>query len=335
MMEYRTLGKTLLQVSSLGFGCGAVGGILVKGARAEMVQAVARAIELGINYFDSAALYGDGKSEENLGLVLAELGTAETANVIVGTKVRLLPPELENIEQAVIKSVDNSLKRLRRDCIDLIQLHTPVAIERRPERQWVSSADVEVTMAAFGKLQAAGKVRAWGFNGLGESAALHQVITGNVQTVQSCFNLLNPTAGIKAPAGFPFQDYGQLIDRAVAHEVGVIAIRVLAGGALSGSAARHANATQQVEPIASGKSFADDVALAQRFGFLVDEGYASSLVEAAIRFAIGKSGVSTAVIGISTIEQLEEAVAAANKGALSADADTRLEATWAGFAGAA
>ncbi len=334
-MEYRTLGKTALQVSALSFGCGAVGGLLVKGERAAMVQAVARAIELGINYFDTAALYGDGKSEENLGLALAELGAADRANVLVGTKVRLLPPQLENIEQAVIQSVEQSMQRLQLDCIDLIQLHTPVAVTRRPDRQWLSAADVEVTMAAFQQLQAAGKVRHWGFNGLGESAAIHAALVGNVQTIQSCFNLLNPTAGIQAPADFPFQDYGQLIARAVEHAVGVIAIRVLAGGALSGSAARHANATQQVEPIASSQSFAADVALAGRFGFLVEEGYASNLVEAAIRFAIGQSGVSTAVIGISTLEQLEEAVAAANKGPLPPALYARLDAVWAGFAGAA
>jgi aryl-alcohol dehydrogenase-like predicted oxidoreductase len=326
-MEYRTLGKTTLRISSLGFGCGAVGGILVKGSRREMTQAVARAVDLGVNYFDTAAIYGEGRSEENLGLVLAELG----ADVIVGTKVRLLPTELANIEQAVRASVERSLTRLRRERIDLIQLHTPVAAERRPEQQWVSSADVEATMAVFRRLQTEGKVRAWGFNGLGESAALHQAISGDVQTVQSCFNLLNPTAGVKAPPDFPFQDYGELIDRAAENQVGVMAIRVLAGGALSGSATRHANAAQHVEPIASGGSFVDDVALAQRFGFLVSEGYASSLAQAAIRFALGKAGVTTAVIGISTIEQLEEAATAAHSGPLPAEAYARLVAVWAGL----
>ncbi len=332
-METRSLGKTALQVSALGFGCGAVGGILVKGERREMVQAVARAIELGVTYFDTAAIYGDGKSEENLGLVLEELGGAATNNVIVGTKVRLVGDELENIEQAVINSVDNSLKRLRLDCIDLMQLHNAVALKRNDERQWVNPSDVELTMNTFRKLQQQGKVRFWGFNGLGETEALHQVMEGNLHTVQSCFNLLNPTAGIPAPPGFPFQDYGQLIDKAVQNQVGVIAIRTLAGGALSGSAQRHANAAQQVDPIASSKHFSDDVILAQRFGFLIDEGYADSLVEAAIRFAIGKNGVSTAVIGISTIEQLEEAVASANKGPLPTAAYARLNAVWAGFEG--
>ena len=61
-MEYRTLGRTGLRVSALGFGCGNVGGLLIRGAPAERERAVARALELGINYFDTAPLYGDGQS---------------------------------------------------------------------------------------------------------------------------------------------------------------------------------------------------------------------------------------------------------------------------------
>ncbi len=59
-MEYRQLGRTGLRVSALGFGCGAVGGLLVRGDTTEMVRTVARAVELGINYFDTAAIYGNG-----------------------------------------------------------------------------------------------------------------------------------------------------------------------------------------------------------------------------------------------------------------------------------
>jgi len=72
-MERRQLGKTGLEVSVLSFGCGAVGGLMTRGEPADQERAVARALELGINYFDSAALYGNGKSEENLGRVLAKL----------------------------------------------------------------------------------------------------------------------------------------------------------------------------------------------------------------------------------------------------------------------
>ncbi len=323
-MDYRPLGRTGLEVSALGFGCGAVGGLLVRGDRSEMQRTVARAMELGVNYFDTAALYGDGQSEINLGWVLQELG----AEVLVGTKVELQPDELADIEQAVIASVHNSLRRLRRDYVDLIQLHNSVAGQRRPERRWLSVEDVDVALSAFQRLQKEGKVGFWGINGLGETEAIHAALTGDLHTVQSCYNLINPTAGMAAPTGFLFQDYGQLIDEAAARQVGVIAIRVLAAGALSGSAARHANAAQSVAPIASSVTFADDVAMAQRFNFLVDDGYAGSLVEAAIRFVIGKPEVSTALVGISTLAQLEQAVAAADKGALPDEALDRIAAIW-------
>jgi len=327
-MEYRQLGRTGLEVSALGFGCGAVGGLLVKGDHKDMVQVVARAIELGVNYFDTARIYGDGKSEANLGLVLEAL----KADVLVGTKVRLLAEEMDDIENAVIASVEGSLKRLRLDRIDLIQLHNLVALERQPERRWVGVDDVQAAIRAFQKLQQQGKVRYWGINGLGETAALHQAVaSGLADTVQCCFNMLNPSAGVRAPEGFPFQDYGQLIDRAAEMQMGVMAIRVLAGGALSGSIARHPNAAQTVEPIATSTTFAEDVALAKRFNFVFEEGYVSSLVEAAIRFVIGKAEVSTTLVGISNMEQLEQAVAFANRGPLPTEALDRLSEIWTNY----
>src|SRR5262245_65534247 len=85
IMQRRTLGKTGVELAVLGFGCGAVGGLMVRGTAADQERAVARALELGINYFDTAPLYGDGESERNLGRVLKTL----RPNVIVGTKVRI------------------------------------------------------------------------------------------------------------------------------------------------------------------------------------------------------------------------------------------------------
>jgi L-galactose dehydrogenase/L-glyceraldehyde 3-phosphate reductase len=325
-MEYRQFGRTGLEVSALGFGCGAVGGLLVSGDRREMVRVVARAVDLGITYFDTARSYGDGVSEANLGLVLEEL----KPDVLVGTKVQLGVADLDDIEQAVVASVDGSLKRLRRDRIDLLQLHNGVALQRRPGRSWIGIDELAPAVQAFQKLQRQGKIRCWGINGLGETEALHQAVSSvPAASIQCCFNLLNPSAGVPAPEGFPYQDYRQLIDAAAAHQIGVIAIRALAGGALSGSLARHANAAQTVDPLGSGQSFADDVRRSQRFEVLAQEGHVSNLIEAAIRFVVGKAQVSTTLIGISDMEQLEQAVEYCTRGPLPAEALDRLRQLWA------
>jgi len=100
---------------------------------------------------------------------------------------------------------------------------------------------------------------------------------------------------------------------------------------LSGSGARHPNASPVVDPIATGSTYAEDVRLAQRFNVLVADGYANSLVEAAIRFVVGKAEVSTTLIGISNIAQLEQAIACATLGPLPAEALDRLSAIWTNY----
>src|SRR5438105_210489 len=130
-MEQRPLGNTGLTVSALGFGCGAVGGLMVRGDPAEQRQAVARAIEAGITYFDTAASYGDGLSETNLGRVLSEL---RPSNIVVGTKVRLSPDDFQRARQGVRASIEASLKRLGRERVDILHLHNPIAVSSRDGR---------------------------------------------------------------------------------------------------------------------------------------------------------------------------------------------------------
>src|SRR4029077_16727022 len=105
-MNRRKFGRTGLDVSLVGFGCGAVGGLMIKGAAADQERAVARALELGINYFDTAQMYGDGQSEINLGRVLKAL----KPDCHVGTKVRLPPTERGRIGQAIAAALEASLK---------------------------------------------------------------------------------------------------------------------------------------------------------------------------------------------------------------------------------
>ncbi|MCC7263014.1 MAG: aldo/keto reductase [Candidatus Latescibacteria bacterium] len=326
-MQYRTLGNTGLKVSALGFGCGAVGGLLVRGEYPAMRRAVERAIELGVTYFDTAAMYGSGQSEANLGAILREL----SAPVLVGTKVNLAPAELDAAGRAVRRHTEASLRRLGRDCVDVLYCHNFVG----PRRQggWAAAADLEPVLRTLEALQREGKTRAIGFNGLGDSQAVHQVLgLGGFDALQTCYNLLNPTAGQAASAGYPFQDFGQLIDRAAAQGTGVVAIRVLAGGALSGSEERHPVGTAQVGTISTAADYAADVASARRFSFLVQEGHAESLAEAALRFALGKAGISSVLVGVSSLEQLEAAAQAEAKGPLPAAAVARFDQVWQGLA---
>ena len=320
-MNYKRLGRTGLEVSALGFGCGMIGGLLVRGEYPTMRRTVARAIELGVTYFDTAPLYGEGQSEVNIGAVLREL----RADVLVGTKVRLAPAQMGRIEAAIVESVEASLRRLGREPIDLIQLHNPLTAQARPEAALLTAKDLEAALRAFQSLERQGKVRFWGITGLGETEPLHQAVkAGGFYTIQTPYNLLNPTAGMPAPPGFPFQDYRQIIDRAAESGMGAIAIRIMAGGALSGTADRHPTASRSVVPIATEPEYAADVARARRLAFLVEDGTVGSLAEAAIRFATGTPGISTALIGLSSPEQLEQAVEFTNRGPLAADVLARI-----------
>src|SRR3984885_8809113 len=122
-MEMRVFGGTGMRLSVLGFGCGAVGGLMVRVDPIDQERTIARAIAVGVNYFDTAVQYGNGESEKNLGRVLQSL---KPANVVVGTKVRLPSADFGRIADAVVKSLEGSLARLRRDRVDILHLHNAI-----------------------------------------------------------------------------------------------------------------------------------------------------------------------------------------------------------------
>jgi len=313
-MEKRRLGRTGLQISVLGYGAGAVGGLFTKGDPADQERAIARAVELGINYIDTASLYGNGESERNLGRVLKKL----KPDVVLGTKFRLKAADRSRVADFVAQSMDESLKRLGLDHVDLFQLHNPLVAKDADDKIDVEIALNEV-VPALHKLQKAGKTRFIGFSGVGETPALLKAIDSRAfDTVQVVYNALNPSAGGPMPKGAPGQDHGRLLERAQAADMGTIIIRALAGGALAGTEARHPLAMQQVDPIASAPNFAADVARARQLEPLVKEAGAASLTELAQRFVIAHPAVTTMLIGYSTLDQLEEAAKAVEKGPLPA-----------------
>jgi aryl-alcohol dehydrogenase-like predicted oxidoreductase len=147
--------------------------------------------------------------------------------------------------------------------------------------------------------------------------------------------MLNPSPAEALPANYPAQDYQRLFDHTQAAGVGVVAIRVLAGGALSGTAERHPIASPPPEPIGSAANYDADLARARRLMPLVNEGFATSLTEAATRFALAHPAIGTILVGIATPQQFEDALAAVQKGPLPAAALDRLTALRQSFAGEA
>jgi aryl-alcohol dehydrogenase-like predicted oxidoreductase len=328
-MEMRTFGRTGLQISILGFGCGAVGGLMVRGTAEDQERTIARAIEAGVNYFDTAAMYGNGESEKNLGRVLAKL----KPNVVVGTKVRIPSKDFGRITAAVTESLEASLKRMGREQVDIFHLHNAITVNGGGESLSAKTVLDEV-VPAFEKLREQGKLRFPGITAVGDTAALHQVIDARtIVSAQVSYNMLNPSAGEALPTNYPAQDYGRMFDHTQAAGVGVVGIRVLAGGALSGTAERHPIASPPPDPIGSANSYDADLHRANRLMPLVQQGHAANLAEAAIRFAISQKAMGTILVGMATPEQFDQSLAAVNKGPMSPAALQTLAALQRGFAG--
>jgi aryl-alcohol dehydrogenase-like predicted oxidoreductase len=330
-MERRIFGRTGLRVSIFGFGCGAVGGLMVRGSPEDQERVVARALEAGVNYFDTAAMYGDGESEKNLGRVLAKL----KPDVVVGTKVRIRSADFGRIGAAVAESLEASLQRMGRGQVDIFHLHNAITTNGGGETLSAKTVLDEV-VPAFEKLRQQGKMRFLGITAVGDTPALHQVIDARAfDSAQVSYNMLNPSAGAALPSGYPAQDYGRMFDHTQAAGVGVVGIRVLAGGALSGEATRHPIASPPPDPIGSANTYEADLQRARRLLPLVQQGHAGSLPEAAVRFAITHAAMGTILVGMATPQEFEQALAAVNKGKLSQAALDSLATMQRGFVGEA
>ncbi len=315
-MKYRPLGKTRLQLSEISFGTGDNAGLMVKGSQAEQRDAVARALELGINYFDTSPDYGKGVAETNLGRVLREL----RADALVSTKVEIMPETIGDIEGAIARSLDASLARLGRDFVDILMIHNPPRLARDLQAPYWTPLTPDdylgPALRALERAREAGKARHFGFAcEHAEPAAVYPLLeSGHFVLINAWYNLVNPTAGIALPSGIAlgpdYDDYGEIITRAAACGVGAAAIRPLAGGALTEQVA-HGGPTAR-HPLAGGMytrapdSFRPEADRGRAFGFLhrADR----SLPQAAYAFALMNPAVTTVVGGFSDLAQLEELV---------------------------
>lgn len=324
-MEQRPLGGTGLRVSALGYGSGAVGGLFVKGGHDEQRRAVARALDAGITYYDTAPGYGNGASETNLGRVLTELAARD--RVVVGTKVRLTPDDLSDPAAAIEASAEASLRRLGCEGVDLLQLHNAIVpdLADTDARGAVALATVRGGIAAgLRRVVTRGLARHIGFTGLGDTGAVHAAAASGIfATVQCYFNAINPSAG-HAGASAGEQDFDGLIGVAADAGLGVIAIRVLAAGALATQPERHANAGDPGGPLVTGAAYPHDFNRAKDLAWFATEAGLESTLEMAVRFALTQPGIATALVGYSDLAQLEDAIRWAARGPLPADLVRRL-----------
>ena len=299
---------------------------MVRGTVAEQDRTVNRAIELGINYFDTAPSYGDGASETNLGRALRRT----QAEIVVGTKFRIEPQDKKRIKVAIASSLEASLRRLGRETVDILYLHNPIDVTG------TDSLDPDLVLGevapAVERLREQGKIRFSGITAIGETQALHRIVTAaTFDAAQIVHNLLNPSAAIEVPARFPAQNFSGLLQSAQAADMGAIGITVLACGALSGTEVRHPLALRP-DPIASEPDYDADITRARQLQALVREGYAGSLLEAALRFAISSSAMTTVLVGCSSVDHLEAAATTIAKGPLPTATLSRLQTLWRDFA---
>ncbi len=307
-MKYRRLGRTGIEVSELIFGCGDVGGLMVKGDPADMTAGAKRALDAGVNWFDTAAAYGQGKSETSLGRVLNELG----ASPHVSTKVRLDTAKLDDIPGEIERNVAQSLERLGRDRVDLLQFHNAVTPETGARnialREVLRTGGVADGLARMREQGLTGHV---GFTALGDANCCRQVIeSGRFEAAQIYINMLNPSAARAMPARWTGQDFGNLIAACRARDMGVIAIRVMAAGILAGFGRPVPQAI-----LTSNTDMAEEERKTRAVFATLGSAHGTQ-GETAIRFVLANPDVSAVNIGFANRDQIEEALAACEAGPL-------------------
>jgi len=325
-MQYRTIGQTGVRVSEIGFGCGNNAVLMVNAPYEDQVKAVRHALDQGINFFDTAFAYGLGKSEENLGRILNELG----ANPVISTKIRLEADAVGDVKAATIRAVEAGLKRLNRERVDFVQLHTRVTLERGMDKRFsLVPKDVvgpNGVIDGFKTMRDRGKVGHFGFSGLGDPKALHELVdSGEFHGFQCYYNLLNPSAGQPVPKDFSALDYGLILDRAAAKGMGAFVIRVLASGALTSNPGAGGGGSGQT--LSPGSDYPLDLQRAEKIkAALSVEG--KDLTQAAIRFGLMNQKVSTVLVGFSNTTHIDEAVACSGMPGLPDERMAKVRKLW-------
>jgi len=299
-MQYRELGRTGFRVSTISFGAWAIGGSWGAVDDAESLAALHRAIDLGVNFFDTADVYGDGRSER----LMARLRRDRPGRLYVATKAgrRLDPHVAEGYQRANLTAfVERSLRNLEVEAIDLLQLHCPPTdVYYRPE-----------VFGVLDDLVASGKLRHYGVSVERVEEALKALEYPGVASVQIIFNLFR-----QRPAELFFQE-------ARRRGVGILARLPLSSGLLAGKMSRssvfaaddHRSFNRRGEAFDRGETFSgiefeSGLAAVEELRRLAPAGM--TLAQLALRWILMFDAVTCAIPGAKRPAQVEENAAASD-----------------------
>ena len=330
-MRYRCIPQTTLRLSEIGFGCAGNSGLMVRGSRDEQRRTIARALELGINYFDTAPDYGDGSAEENLGDVLRAL----RQRPVVTSKVEVRQDDLADIAGHVVRSCEASLRRLGLDHLHILQIHNGPVASGRPEGRGYRTLALQDFLRPGGaleglhRLKTAGKIGHAGFICRGDDISEVRALfaTGEFRLINVPYTLINPSAGLSPPpVGEP--DYGGVINDAGGRGVGCAIFSPLAGGVLTDAHLDGATGHPLARP--RDRSSAEAQRMQERAGrvrFLARE-TGLTLAQAAYRFILMHEHVTTVIGGFSSQQQMEELVQVSGMAPFGAEHLARLHTAW-------
>jgi len=328
-MNYRRFGRTGLKVSQVVFGGGYVGGILILADDDTRRRVLRRALDAGINWIDTAPLYGQGRSEEALGRLLAEVADRP----YLSTKVRLDLDTLADIPGEIERSVHQSLRRLKRDSVDLLQLHNQIA--SRTGSGVLGAISIEDVLRKDGvadgleRMRKEGLTRFIGLTALGESTAIVRALqSGRFDSAQVYYNLLNPSATRAMPPGWSGHDFFGVAAACARHDVAMMGIRVFASGVLA-TDVRHGREVVLTE----NSALQIETQRAQATLAALGPGHGKR-AQTALRFALANPEFACFVVGLGEPRHLDEVIEAEAMGPLPEDVIFRLKPVYAqGFAG--
>jgi L-galactose dehydrogenase/L-glyceraldehyde 3-phosphate reductase len=319
-MKHRTFGRSGIQVSEVVFGGGNVGGILIHKDDETKREAIRKALAGGINWIDTAAQYGQGRSEQALGWILPEMAQKP----YLSTKFNMDVENLTDMPAQIEARLHESLERLGRTSVDLLQLHNRIG--KTPGGRVMTVDQIlgkDGVADGLDRLREKGLIKHMGITGLGETESVCEVIrSGRFDSAQVYYNLLNPSAGRTMPEAWTGQRLTGIIDACRENDVAMMAIRIFAAGIIATD-----ERTGREGIITTDTEFAEEERKAKAvFEAIGDEH--GTRAQIALRFGLSNPHLSCIVLGSSELHHIDEALAAAEMGPLPKDALARLDALY-------